>query len=120
MNRRGHALHLVMVALTALSVLGAIAWDRIASHRFARRAEERRLQALWMARGSALAGRPGTRKLQLDGETVNVNTRVYRVPGGSNAQSEVTLPRFGTAHVDVTLDGSGMPTRWEERYDRTP
>jgi hypothetical protein len=63
MNRRGHALPLLMTVLAALAISGAVLGMRLSSNTHARRSDDVRLQALWLARSALSAEVTGERRV---------------------------------------------------------
>src|SRR5205814_1509374 len=114
---RGHVLLLVLCIFTTVAALGLVLSHRLGEERDSRKAELRRAQALWLARGAAAAGKPGTQRVPIErgSEPVNVNTRVYPVSGGTRVVTDVALHGWGSAEVEATLDHTGKPTDWHER-----
>jgi hypothetical protein len=115
---RGHALLVVLAALTALAATAGVVWARISVDREGRMAEERRTQLLWLARGATTAGRPGTKTVLIAREQVKVNTRVWQLGSVARVASDASLSLWGTAHVEALLDRAGKVVDWRERYER--
>lgn len=115
-RRRGHVLGLVMAALTALSALGGVLWARAQSAVEATRAEDLRVQALWLARSAARTGFSGAAQVELGRGRARVTSQVKAVVGGLSVHAEVAVPT-GIAKVDAVLDSRKRPVSWSERFE---
>jgi type II secretory pathway component PulK len=104
MNRRGHALLLILCHSAAVGTLSAIFVTRLTTELHDRRAEEVRFQASWLARSALDAGVEGTR----------------RVPTALGEASVVVARERGERVARVDLAGAVAVARADgsERYTR--
>lgn len=111
MKRRGYILVGVMAVIAVIGILVLTVAAQIdrAIHR--RRADEGRVQALWLARTAVMAGITGQQTVitSLGGATVRVERK------GSNVVAFATL-NGGTARVEATMKGDAADF-WRERYE---
>ena len=105
---RGFALALVLAVLALLGVVGAIVHAQLAARRQAQLGEERRAQALWLARSAAASQKPLQREVEVGGERAAL---VVRATAG-RVEAEVRFGRWGRARV--TAEGA---QGWEERWE---
>jgi Tfp pilus assembly protein PilX len=115
---RGHALLLLLAVMATLTALAAVVWMRLDVETRARSGDERRTQALWLARSAAEAGRPGKREVPLSNGTARVTTRMERSGAAQVVIAEAELPGWGTARVEATKDRAGQSLDWKESYTR--
>lgn len=87
MNRRGHALLLVLAVLATLGAAGTVFFTRLSVDVNERRAERVRTQAFWLARSAITAGISGTRAV----ETPEGPARVRVRRQGDAVSAEVQL-----------------------------
>jgi hypothetical protein len=109
---------LVLGALAAVLAFAGVVWMRLDAERATRLSDERRVQALWLARSAAAAGRAGTREVLLSGGRARVITRVERSAGAPGVTAEVEVPGGGKARVEVRSTPAGQPSGWQESYTR--
>ena len=115
-RRRGHVLGLVLAILTALFALGGVLWGRAQSAVSATRAEDLRVQALWLARSAARTGYSGAAQVELGRGKARVTSQAKAVAGGLSVHAEATVPT-GVAKVDAVLDARKKPLSWSERFE---
>ncbi len=107
---RGGVLMIVLVTLTLLTLFGGFVHTLLTQKRLTLRAEERRMQALWLARSAAQAQKEFQQDLTLEGDFVHV--AAHRE--GTRWIGEAQFPIYG--HAFVATDGNGSV----ERYARVP
>jgi hypothetical protein len=111
---RGHSLLLLMVVMAALLGLGAVVSQRLDGELAGRKDEDRRTQAIWLARSAASTAQPGERKVTVAGAVASVRVR----SGAGKVEAEAALAGFGTARVEAVLGADGKPVEWREQYER--
>ena len=99
MKRRGHAMLLVLIGLSAATLAGAVFCTRLSVNLNARAGEALRLQSLWLGRSACSTQLTGQRKVRTEQGTALV-TRT-----GAVARVELA---GSTAEIDCTTH--------EERY----
>lgn len=107
MNRRGHALALVMAVVAAMTIGGGIVTSQLSSRTHARRADDVRLQALWLARSALDAG-------------ITTGRRVDSSQGPASLHVE---RRGGVVVVQVDLAGASatiVSAPYSERFTAAP
>ena len=117
-NRRGHSLLLLLSVLGALASVGAAVTVRLSVDVETRRAEDRRLQALWLGRSGVTLGKVGTFEVRLGTDVAQVTTRSVVEKDGKRITATVVFDRHGTAVVEALYGKAGAPVVWTERYDR--
>ncbi|MHB8875187.1 MAG: hypothetical protein ACYC8T_15985, partial [Myxococcaceae bacterium] len=102
----------------AVAATGAAVSVRLSVDVESRRAEDRRVQALWLARSAASLSRPGTTSVALGRDLAQVTTVVTPGVDGNRVISTVLVEGHGTASVEAVFGRAGAPVVWRERYDR--
>ena len=115
-QRRGFALHAVMIALVAVGALGALVLARIDTGNAQRVVADRRVQALWLARSAVRTQLPASREVSLGGG-VTARVRVYGF-GGRRFAADVVVPGKGSARVEATFGPDGRLTAISEDWRR--
>ena len=104
MSRRGHVLILVLVVIAASAAACVVFYLRYSADQAMWRDDDRRVQALWLARSALDAGVQGQRTVDTDAGTATVRVRA----GGGGPVAEVEI---GGGRAVVT----SRP--WTERWD---
>ncbi len=117
-SARGSALVLVVAVLAGVAAVGAVLAVRLSVELDGRRADDRRIQALWLARSAAALGRPGKVEVAVGVDHARVTTTVTPRGEGRKVTATVVLERHGTATVEAVIGKVGAPVDWHERYDR--
>ena len=110
----GHALLLVLSGLAALGAASAVVASRFDGDLAARRSEDLRTQALWLARSAAATGAAGTLEVPLEHGSARVVTKV----SGAAVEVEVTLAGTGTARASVRRGAAHEILEWSESFER--
>ena len=119
-NARGHALFLLLAVLAAIAAVGAAVTVRLSVDLESRRADDRRLQALWLGRSGVTLGKAGRFEVRLGPDVAQVTTTSTVEKDGKRVTATVVFERHGTAVVEALYGKAGAPIEWTERYDRAP
>lgn len=106
--RRGQVSLLALTIVIASIAMSVVFISRVSVDERARRSDEGRLQALWLARSAVTAGVAGASKI----ETTRGVAAVQVTRTGAELRAVAELPGVGRAEV-VTRAGA-----WEEHFDR--
>lgn len=117
---RGAALPLALFALVVLSTIGGIAWMKLDTEQRLAIDDDRRMQALWLARSAAQVGKAGTLSVDAGGATLTVQTKLGRDGAQRLVTTEAKHPRAGTARVEAAFATDGTVARWTEAFERSP
>ena len=115
-RNRGFALHALVIALLAIGALGWVVLSRIDDGNARRAPDERRVQALWLARSAVRTQLPATREVAL-ARNVTARVRIFGL-GGRRFAADVVVPGSGTAHVDATFGADGSLVQLSEDWRR--
>lgn len=64
MNRRGNALLLILMVIAMGAAAGVVFYARLSNEQLGQRTDERRVQALWLARSALEVGFSGDRRVE--------------------------------------------------------
>lgn len=117
-NARGHSLLLLVAVLSALASVGAAVAVRLSVDSESRRADDRRLQALWLGRSGVTLGKAGKFEVRMGPDVALVTTAAAVEKDGKRVTATVVFDRYGTAVVEALYGKAGAPVTWTERYDR--
>ena len=97
---RGYTLAIVLASLALVGTAAEVARGQVLAHRLSSRAEERRMQALWLARSAAQSPKPVRAEVTVGGEVAHVESGHQR------------------ARASFASHGAATVTGAEERYER--
>lgn len=100
----------MLAILTAGSVLFGVTLLHVQRAQISRRAQDARVQLLWLARSAASQSFEGTRQLPVLG-----GARLERRRSGATVTT-TAASSAGTATVIVERGADGRPISWTERY----
>jgi hypothetical protein len=109
---------LLLAVVGALASVSAAVAVRLSVDLESRRADDRRLQALWLGRSGVTLGKVGTFEVRLGPDVAQVTTAAATEKDGKRVTATVVFDRYGTAVVEALYGKAGAPLTWTERYDR--
>ena len=116
-RQRGWMLWLVMTVIVACLAMGSLAATHLATRAARFRHDERRVQALWLARSAALRKSSASRTFRAGGDSIAL--RGFAL-GPTRFTGDATVPRVGSAHVEVTLGAGGRVVAVKEEWRAAP
>jgi len=115
MKSRGNALLVILTVLTGLAATAAAVSLRLDSDSAFRDADERRAQALWLARSAAVQGVARATELSTPEGEALLTVSVKRTPRGTEVVAQAAMAG-GTARVEALLGPDRAVRAWEETY----
>ncbi|HEY3449349.1 MAG TPA: hypothetical protein VGK67_23545 [Myxococcales bacterium] len=116
-NVRGYALLLVLVGIAAALALGTLVGGRIDGDLLATRADEERLQALWLARSAVAQQKAGDREIAVRGGKAKVHATA-KAGAEKLVEATVTTASGAIAQASAKFAADGTASGWQERFDR--